>query len=173
MGLLTSLKGLMNSSHLTDRRSVMPGGAPFGNHNHLKHGKRHTRIYNIWRAMRQRCSNPNCINYMRYGGKGVMVCNEWNDFETFYEWSMQNGYSDDLTIDRIDNDKGYEPSNCRWVTIIQQANNKRANRRITMNGVTHTLAEWPRITGIKSATISRRLHLGHTPEEALTRKVGT
>ena len=72
-----------------------------------KHGMRHTRIYNIWRSMRQRCSNPKCINYKNYGGKGVQVCPEWEDFQTFYDWAMSNGYTDKLTIDRLDASGNY------------------------------------------------------------------
>lgn len=147
----------------------MPGGAPIGNHNRKRHGMRNTRIYNIWRTMRQRCTNPNCRNYKNYGGRGITVCDEWNDFQTFYDWAVKSGYSDSLTIDRIDNSKGYTPSNCRWSTQLEQQNNRRNTIFMTVNGVTHSLHEWSRITGIKSGTIWRRLSYGHSPEKALTK----
>jgi hypothetical protein len=141
-----------------------------------KHGMRHTRIYNIWRSMRQRCSNPNCINYHNYGGKGITVCDEWNDsFELFYEWAKKSGYKDGLTLDRKDADGNYEPSNCRWATQKEQQNNRTNNRLIEFQGETHTLGEWSTITGIKLATIWNRLKCGWSVEDALTRKpiVGT
>ena len=135
-----------------------------------RHGKRHSRIYNIWRSMRQRCTNPNCINYKNYGGKGICVCNEWNDFTNFYTWAMANGYKDDLTIDRVDVNGNYEPSNCRWISYKQQANNKTNNRLIEFQGESRTLGEWASITGIKLGTIWNRLNLGWSVERALTEK---
>ena len=92
----------------------------------LKHGMKGTRLYRIWKAMKTRCYNPNSPYFKYYGGKGITVCDEWRDsFQAFYEWSMANGYSDELTIDRIDSDKGYFPANCRWVTMTIQNQNKK------------------------------------------------
>ena len=92
-----------------------------------KHGGVHTRLYNIWKCMRQRCSNPKSSRYSVYGAKGIKVCEEWNDFKRFHDWSMNNGYDEKLTLDRINNDLGYCPQNCRWVTYRRQENNKTNN----------------------------------------------
>lgn len=138
-----------------------------------KHGMRYTRIYDIWRAMRQRCQNPNCINYHNYGGKGIRVCEEWDkNFQTFYEWANQNGYEDHLTIDRIDVNGNYCPENCRWSSYKNQANNKSNNRYLEYNGELHTLGEWSEITGIKLATIWARMKRGWTVCETVTIPVG-
>lgn len=93
------------------------------------HSKSNTRLYEIWSGMKKRCENPNNQAYSRYGGRGITVCKEWHDFNNFYNWAISNGYLDSLTIDRINNDKGYEPTNCRWATYKEQNNNKRNNRR--------------------------------------------
>ena len=97
----------------------------------VTHNMSHTRIYNVWKGMRRRCNNPNAPKYEYYGGKGITVCDEWNHgyggFENFYEWAMQNGYSDDLTIDRIDSNKGYCPENCRWIPFLE--NVRRATKK--------------------------------------------
>ena len=107
--------------------------------------------------MKERCYNQNRNSYCWYGAKGICVCDEWNDFENFYSWSMRNGYSDELTIDRIDSNGNYCPENCRWSTDKEQANNRSTNRIIEYNGKSHTLEEWGRITGIASSTIRMRL----------------
>lgn len=98
------------------------------NPNH-KHNLRNTKLYTIWAMMKQRCSNPNNKNFKDYGGRGITVCEEWsNDVQAFYEWSMKNGYEEGLTIDRIDNDKGYSPDNCRWTTMKVQRKNQRKRK---------------------------------------------
>ena len=91
------------------------------------HKKCDTRLYRIWKNMRNRCYDPQNNRYYRYGGRGITVCEEWlHDFKAFYDWAMANGYQDDLSIDRIDNDKGYSPDNCRWETAKEQNRNKSA-----------------------------------------------
>ena len=134
-----------------------------------RHGMRQTRIYNIWGLMVSRCTNPNTPCYNRYGGRGIELCSEWRDnFQAFYDWSIQNGYNDNLTIDRINNDKGYSPSNCRWTTRKVQANNTRRNHYLTYNGEKHTLAEWASAIGINPDTLARRISRGWDTEKAIT-----
>jgi hypothetical protein len=94
------------------------------------HGKSQTRLSRIWRGMRQRCSNPNVAAFPRYGGRGIIVCEEWGSFIKFYDWAMANGYSDALSIDRINNDGNYEPTNCRWATTKAQGRNQPQNRAV-------------------------------------------
>ena len=93
-----------------------------------KHGMTKTRLYTAWQHMKDRCLNEKAINYKDYGGRGIGICTEWMKFENFAEWSLTHGYSDTLSIDRIDNDKGYYPENCRWATWIQQRANQRPRK---------------------------------------------
>lgn len=91
-----------------------------------KHGMKNTRLNRIWRSMNYRCNNPNHKDHSVYYDRGITVCDEWkNDFKAFYDWAISNGYRDDLSIDRIDNDKGYSPDNCRWATAKEQRENQR------------------------------------------------
>lgn len=123
-----------------------------------KHGFFGTRIYQTWVQMKARCFNEQHKHYKDYGGRGITVCDEWkDDFMTYYYWSIDNGYAENLSIDRIENDGNYEPSNCRWVSMQMQANNKRNNRLIEYNNQTHTLAEWSRILGINYKTLKARI----------------
>lgn len=136
---------------------------------YIKHGKRNTRLYRIWLQMKNRCYNENTERYSDYGGRGISVCDEWkNNFQTFYDWSMSNGYDEHLTIDRIDNDGNYSPENCRWSTVQEQVRNTRSNVLLTLNGETHCVAEWSEITGIKETTIRSRIRYGWNTERILT-----
>ena len=138
----------------------------------LKHGMYGTRVYKIWSGMKDRCTNPNCPEYHAYGGRGISVCEEWNDAATFILWAIGNGYRDHLSIDRIDNDKGYSPENCRWATRGVQANNKSNNRLITIDGVTRTAAQWEDLMGLRRNIVHNRLHRGWSPECAVLVPVG-
>lgn len=100
------------------------------------------RIKRIWRTMIARCCNPSYNKYVSYGAKGIKVCDEWKDFRSFKDWSLNNGYNDNLTIDRIDNEKGYSPSNCRWVTMKQQNRNKTNNIWLSYNGTSMCMSDW-------------------------------
>ena len=99
------------------------------------HGMTETRIYRTWSKMKSRCNNPTDHCYPVYGGRGITVCQEWNDsFETFYEWAIRHGYTDELTIDRIDNDKGYSPDNCQWITLSANAGKQRTDAHFAKHG---------------------------------------
>ncbi len=134
-----------------------------------KHNQRHTKLYEVWKSIKQRCLNPNNRSYKNYGLRGISICDEWkNDFNTFYTWSMKNGYNSKLSIDRINNNGNYEPSNCRWVDRTTQANNKRTNHFITYDNKTLTIAQWSQETGISPCAIYCRLQRGWSPEKTLT-----
>lgn len=108
-----------------------------------------TRLYRIWRGMKTRCSVVDETHYPYYGGRGITVCEEWqNSFETFRDWALANGYRDDLSIDRIDVNGNYCPENCRWETAMQQGRNRRNNVFYEISGNAHTVPEWSRISGI-------------------------
>ena len=108
--------------------------------------------------MKNRCYNKNDSHYPRWGGRGIQICSEWLfDFDNFREWALYNGYADNLTIDRINNDGNYCPDNCRWVTVAEQNNNQRTNRLITYNGKTQNLKQWSKELHINYGTLLSRL----------------
>lgn len=122
------------------------------------HRKRNTRLYNIWSNMKQRCYNEKNERYKDYGGRGITVCKEWlEDFMNFYNWAMANGYRDDLTLDRKDTNGNYEPSNCRWATYKEQANNKRNNVVLSYKGEKKTLGEWAEEIGMEYGALHARI----------------
>ena len=129
--------------------------------NRRTHGETNTRLYGIWQAMKSRCNAPiGSNNWKWYSSKGITVCDEWKEYKPFRDWALNNGYNDTLTIDRIDSNGDYEPSNCRWATLAEQANNKSTNRIITYNNETHTLREWSDITHINYSMLATRYWRG-------------
>lgn len=158
-------KGLAKSCGCLRREK----GIEHGRQMFTKHGWYGTRVYHIWRSVKDRCTNPNLKQYPLYGGRGIKMCDEWaNDPNAFCEWAMANGYADNLTIDRIDVNGNYEPSNCRWITIEEQQVNKRNNRLLTYNGKTQCVAEWARELKIDQFLIYNRIYAGWTnPQEIL------
>lgn len=146
-------------------------GCLFLEGNNKKHGCRHTRLYMVWKGMRCRCYTKTSSSFRNYGARGISICDEWNDYKKFKEWAETHGYQEGLQIDRIDVNGNYEPSNCRWVGVITNANNKRNNRYIEYNGIIKTMSEWAREYNIKPATLWARLNKGWSVEKALSQKV--
>lgn len=137
------------------------------------HGKSGSRIYRIWQNMRRRCYNENFVSYPNYGMRGIEVCDEWrNDFLVFYDWAMANGYRDDLTLDRINNDGPYSPENCRWATVKEQSNNKRDTLYFSCCGTTDTLANWARKVGVPYNRLYYLLRCGRDGEVEKILKAG-
>ena len=130
----------------------------------MKHGDTDSRLYAIWCAIKRRCYRDYDPHYARYGGRGIKMCEEWREsYAAFMEWALANGYRYDAkrgecTLDRIDNDGDYTPENCRWVSHKIQSNNKSTNHLITLNGETHTIAEWAEIFGMRYCKLYQRLY---------------
>lgn len=139
--------------------------------NSTKHGLTNTRIYKAWLNMKSRCYNPNVPKFKNHGGKGITVCNEWLNFENFCKWSMENGYDAKLTIDRINNELGYGPDNCRWSTYKEQNNNTKQNHIISFNGKSQTIAQWADELGFVYNTLAERIRRGWSIEEAFNHPV--
>lgn len=132
------------------------------------HGDSGERLYKIWLGMKARCNNPNVECYPRYGGRGIKVCDSWNeDYTIFKEWALKNGYSDDLTIDRIDNLGDYGPENCRWATNKEQANNRRTTNKVEHKGETMSLMELSEKTGASYSALKVRYRQGKRGKELL------
>lgn len=130
------------------------------------HGFRYTRQYEVWCGIKKRCYNSKSKSYKNYGGRGITMCDEWkNDFKAFYDWSIENGYKDNLSIDRIDVNGNYEPSNCRWVDRLTQANNKRDTRWVTFNSKTQSLSDWCRELNLNYRRCLYRLNHNYEVKE--------
>lgn len=148
-------------------------------HKEKNKGYTHTRLYRIWSGMKGRCGNPNNESYERYGGRGITVCKEWKEsFECFRSWALENGYQENLTIDRIDGNKGYSPDNCRWATYKEQRKNE-ANRYTyseyvpygkvyEVDGASKTLKEWAKTVEITPQALAYRIKRGMTIEDAVS-----
>lgn len=138
----------------------------------VKHGLRskngNGRIYNIWRSMKQRCYDPKRKDYHSYGGRGIGICSDWKDSaESFADWALKNGYRDDLTIDRIDNNGDYTPENCRWATRREQDHNKPGVRLYYVDGEEYTLNEVCGKYEIRPASVEKELAKGKSIEESI------
>ena len=156
---------IIAARHLyTGRRSSCGCINPF-----VTHGGTRTRLYNIWAGMKQRCYDQKDPSYQKYGKKGITVCEEWiYDYPAFRDWSIKNGYDDSLSIDRIDNSKGYSPDNCRWATVKEQANNRTSNRVYEVNGIKGNITQLSDVFSIKYATARARINRGWSAERAFT-----
>lgn len=135
----------------------------------IKHGMSNSKIYNIWSSMKGRCYTKTQTAYKHYGGRGIRVCDEWldkeNGFMNFYNWAMQNGYQEGLSIDRINVNGNYEPTNCRWVTKRTQSNNTRRNIYVIYNEENHTLKEWSDLLNLNYKAVFNRYQKGFSLQE--------
>lgn len=137
-------------------------------YNKIHASQRNKRIFRIWVHMRQRCENPKSDSYVWYGMRGISVCDDWHTFENFEQWALKNGYAPNLTIDRIDVNGDYTPKNCRWITMKEQAYNRRDNQRLSFNGKTLTITEWARLLGCSYTCIYYRIKAGWPLSEVLS-----
>lgn len=133
----------------------------------LKHGMSHSSVFRSWAHMLERCTNKNCADYKNYGGRGIAVCDEWQDSTAFIKWALSHGYQEGLTIDRIDVNGNYSPDNCRWATRSEQNKNRRSTILLTYNGKTQCAKDWAQEYGVKYETFLRRLRRGVPIEKAL------
>lgn len=141
-----------------------------------KHGLYESRLYSIWANMIGRCDRPTSTGYKNYGGRGIRVCDEWHNFQSFMQWAKQSGYDPSLkflkcSLDRIDANKDYSPDNCRWVDWETQQNNRRDTKKISYKGEQKTLAQFAKEYGIHSSTLRSRIKAGWSMENALTRPI--
>ena len=149
---------IIEESHIKSGHTKSCGCLNIEKFKNFNHGKSNTRLYKIYNDIKKRCLNKNCKNYKDYGGRGITMCDEWlNDFMNFYNWSMENGYKENLTIDRIDVNGNYEPSNCRWVTMKIQQNNKTNNHLITYNNKIQNIMLWCMELNLDYYTILQRI----------------
>lgn len=130
-------------------------------------------LRDIWWGILRRCEDPKRKDYRKYGGRGIRVCEEWHDFDNFKAWAEANGFHKGLTVDRYCNNRGYNPNNCRFKTVKQQAYNRSTNTYITVNGVTRTLTEWSKITGVPDYVICKRRKAGWSDHDAVMTPKGS
>ena len=140
-------------------------------HKFVTHGDSNAHLYYVWRGMRNRCTSKASRIYKYYGARGISVCEEWNKYDNFKKWALSNGYKQGLSIDRVDVNGNYEPSNCRWITQREQNLNRRNNRYIQYNGERKTLTEWVNECGIEEHVLRYRLNQGWNVEKALNTPV--
>ena len=131
------------------------------------HNQTGTPLFNVWRNIKERCTNENYRSYDNYGGRGIQICEEWQEFENFCKWAMENGYKKGLSIDRIDVNGNYEPNNCRWVTAKAQARNRRNTVFIIFNGVRKSISDWADELNVPKNTLYGRYSRGWSPKEIL------
>lgn len=172
-------KTITTKQHLTSNHTKSCGCLKLEtlNKNRFKHGLCESRLYYIHSSMKDRCYNKNNKRYKNYGIRGIKVCDEWlnkeNGFMNFYNWAMENGYRDDLTIDRIDVNGNYEPNNCRWATIMQQSNNKSNNHYFIYKNERHTISEWSKLLNIKKEILYDRINNSKIPlDNIFTKPIG-
>lgn len=145
-------------------KHATPSKRPIGQRK--SHGLSKSREHAIWRNMLQRCLNPNCQDYSKYGGRGITVCERWREFACFF--ADMGARPDGTSLDRVNNDGNYEPSNCRWANSLCQNNNSRHNRMLELNGVSLNVSQWAHRLGVTKQLILGRLNLGWSVEDALT-----
>jgi hypothetical protein len=165
---------IVNQSSLTSGHTTSCGclkretaAARSSTHGGATRGAKRSRLYRIWCAMKTRCMNKNFRHYEDYGGRGIRICDEWQDFTAFREWAMANGYADNLTIEREDVDGDYKPSNCKWIPQTKQSRNRRDTKMLTAFGETKGIADWaedPRCV-VPFGTMKSRIYRDGWPAE--------
>ncbi len=144
----------------------------FGNIYTPTHGHSREKLFRVWKSMLHRCYSEHSSSYKNYGERGIFVCDEWHEYETFKSWALQNGYAEGLSIDRIDVNGNYCPDNCKFSTIKEQANNKRNNHLVEIDGVTKTIAQWADYAGLSYSTVAQRVAVGKTGSDIIKPKRG-
>lgn len=163
----------VRSDQLKDKRINSCGcmAGKLSGEKHKTHGMKNTRLYRIWHNMKYRCENKSSKDYSRYGERGISVCDEWErDFLCFYKWAMKSGYKENLSLDRINNNSGYSPENCRWADGQEQCRNRRNNVLVAYNGETKSIAEWCDLLKFDRALAYHRYARGWTGKEIFETK---
>ena len=161
-------KCLAAKSDLTQGKKKSCGcGQGKKSHGLSRENGKQTLLHRVWMSMLHRCNNPKSQSYKYYGHKGISVCDEWDSYENFYKWAIQNGYRKGLTIERIDNDGDYCLENCKWIPQSEQARNSKGVRFLTYKGQTKTYGEWEKVYGINRRTLEDRIKRGWNIQAAL------